>query len=69
MPARSPDCEHLVLDVHGVTSLLELHSSQRGGRSEVPILGSGACFPASVTMCWEKKTRIELGGKKDGLVP
>lgn len=78
MSARGPDHEHLVLHIHGVTSFLEFHSSQWGGRSEVPILdsGEGVCFPASVTMCWEKKKgqtkekqRIEPGVKKGGLVP
>jgi len=76
MSARSPDHEHLVLRVHGVTSILELYSGKRGGRSEIPVLDLGDVFPASVTMCWEKRRktkqkekRIELGGKKSDSVP
>ena len=67
MSARSPDYEHLVLDVHGVTSILEFHRSQWGGRSEVPILDLGQ-FP-SVSNQMLRKKRIELDGKKDKLVP
>jgi len=65
MPARGPDYEHLVLDVHGVTSFLELHSSQRGGRSEVPILGSGGVFPSvSDHVLGKKKGGLNWMGKR-----
>jgi len=60
MSARGPDSENLVLHVHGVTPVLEFYGSQRSRRSEVPIL-NGTCFPASVTMCWEK---IKEGANK-----
>jgi len=71
--ARSPDDENLVLHVHCVTPVLEFYCGQRSGRSKVPVLDSGRVFPASVTMCWEKKEetkqRIELGGKRARNVP
>jgi hypothetical protein len=52
MPARCSDHQHLVLDVHSITSFLEFDSNEWSGRSEIPILidiWKRACFPASVT--------------------
>jgi len=71
--ARGPDHKNLVLHVHCVTFVLEFYRGKGVGRSKVPVLDSGRVFPASVTMCWEKKEetkqRIELGGKLARNVP